>query len=564
MLSRLFVRNYAIIDESEIEFKDRLNILTGETGAGKSILIGSVNAALGEKVSRDMIRYGADHALIELDFTDIPEKTAQALKEHDIYPEDGEILISRKITASGKSICRINGETVTLEELKNCSSLLLDIHGQNEHHSLLKASSHIKILDQFAGPENDRLLGELKKEYDIWNRTAQELEAAMNTDNTKDTDSGYLEYALNEIRAAALKTGEDEELEDEFRILSNSKQIMEALSQSLQLVTDADGQNAGDLIGEAIRNMNRAVQYDENLSGLAEILENASALIYDFKHDAENYINKAENSSQRFAEVSERLDLINALKKKYARINGGIEEVLKYADDAEEKLKKLENFDEYLADLKKREAKERETCLALCERISGLRKKAADLLSERIGEELKSLNFAAARFSCRMDKLSKFTSTGFDSCEFMISLNPGEPDKPLVKVASGGELSRIMLAIKTVLADKDEIPSLIFDEIDTGISGRTAQKVSEKLGVLARTHQIICITHLAQIASMADAHYVIEKTNGKDSVRTEIRELSAEERVSELARILGGAEITNAVTENAREMIALANKIKNQ
>ncbi len=564
MLSRLFVRNYAIIDESEIEFKDRLNILTGETGAGKSILIGSVNAALGEKVSRDMIRYGADHALIELDFTDIPEKTAQALKEHDIYPEDGEILISRKITASGKSICRINGETVTLEELKSCSSLLLDIHGQNEHHSLLKASSHIKILDQFAGPENDRLLGELKKEYDIWNRTAQELEAAMNTDNTKDTDSGYLEYALNEIRAAALKTGEDEELEDEFRILSNSKQIMEALSQSLQLVTDADGQNAGDLIGEAIRNMNRAVQYDENLSGLAEILENASALIYDFKHDAENYINKAENSSQRFAEVSERLDLINALKKKYARISGGIEEILKYADDAEEKLKKLENFDEYLADLKKKEAKERETCLALCEKISGLRKKAAALLSERIGEELKSLNFAAARFSCRMDKLSKFTSTGFDSCEFMISLNPGEPDKPLVKVASGGELSRIMLAIKTVLADKDEIPSLIFDEIDTGISGRTAQKVSEKLGILARTHQIICITHLAQIASMADAHYVIEKTNGKDSVRTEIRELSAEERVSELARILGGAEITNAVTENAREMIALADKIKNQ
>ena len=564
MLSRLFVRNYAIIDESEIEFKNRLNILTGETGAGKSILIGSVNAALGEKVSRDMIRYGADHALIELDFTDIPEKTAQALKEHDIYPEDGEILISRKITASGKSICRINGETVTLEELKSCSSLLLDIHGQNEHHSLLKASSHIKILDQFAGPENDRLLGELKTEYDIWNRTAQELEAALNTDNTKDTDSGYLEYALNEIRAAALKTGEDKELEDEFRILSNSKQIMEALSQSLQLVTDADGQNAGDLIGEAIRNMNRAVQYDENLSGLAEILENASALIYDFKHDAENYINKAENSSQRFAEVSERLDLINALKKKYARINGGIEEVLKYADDAEEKLKKLENFDEYLADLKKKEAKERETCLALCEKISDLRKKAAALLSERIGEELKSLNFAAARFSCRMDKLSKFTSTGFDSCEFMISLNPGEPDKPLVKVASGGELSRIMLAIKTVLADKDEIPSLIFDEIDTGISGRTAQKVSEKLGVLARTHQIICITHLAQIASMADAHYVIEKTNGKDSVRTEIRELSAEERVSELARILGGAEITNAVTENAREMIALADKIKNQ
>ncbi|MCR5584763.1 MAG: DNA repair protein RecN [Lachnospiraceae bacterium] len=562
MLSRLFVKNYAIIDETEIEFKNGLNILTGETGAGKSILIGSVNAALGEKVSRDIIRYGADYALIELTFTAVPEKTCEELKERDIYPDDGEILISRKITAAGKSICKINGETVTLEELKNCSSLLLDIHGQNEHHSLLKASSHIKLLDKFAGSENDKLLSEMKNEYELWNKTSKELESALSTDISKDTDSTYLEFAINEIDTAALKEGEDVELEEEFKVLSNSKQIMEALSQSLQLVSDSESGNAGDLIGEAVRFLKKAVQFDEKLSELSDILENASSLIYDFKHNAENYINKPQNSAERFAEVPERLDVINNLKKKYAGINGSIGDVLKFADEAREKLKKLENFDEYLADLKKREEKERNTCLSICEKISALRKKAADMLSVRIGEELKSLNFVAAHFGAKLEKTSRFNATGNDSCEFMISLNPGEPEKPLVKVASGGELSRIMLAIKTVLADKDEIPSLIFDEIDTGISGRTAQKVSEKLGVLAGTHQIICITHLAQIASMADTHFVIEKTNGSSSVKTEIRELSDQDRITELARILGGAEITNTVLENAREMISLANDIK--
>jgi DNA repair protein RecN (Recombination protein N) len=562
MLSRLFVKNYAIIDKTEIEFKNGLNILTGETGAGKSILIGSVNAALGEKVSRDVIRYGADYALIELTFDRISQRTCEALKEFDIFPDDGEILISRKITAAGKSICKINGETVTLEELKNCSSLLLDIHGQNEHHSLLKASSHIKILDKFAGSENDKLLADLKIKYDDWSKTVKELDQALNTNVTKDTDGSYLEFALNEIRKAELKVGEDEELEEEYKVLSNAKQIMEALSQSLQLVSDDESGNAGDLIGEAVRVLNKAVQYDEKLSGLAEILESASSLIYDFKHDAESYINRTENSADRFMEVSERLDLINGLKKKYAGMNGSVEDVLKYAEEAEDKLKKLENFDEYLLELKSREEKERNECLKICDKISTLRKKAADILSKGIDEELKSLNFAAAKFECRWEELKKFTSNGRDSYEFMISLNPGEPMKPLVKVASGGELSRIMLAIKTVLADKDEIPSLIFDEIDTGISGRTAQKVSEKLGLLAGTHQIICITHLAQIAAMADSHYVIEKTNGKDSVKTEIRELDAEDRISELARILGGAEITNAVIENAREMISLACEIK--
>ncbi len=562
MLSRLFVKNYAIIDETEIEFKNGLNILTGETGAGKSILIGSVNAALGEKVSKDMIRYGADYALIELTFTDIGEKTCEALKELDIFPDDGEILISRKITAAGKSICKINGETVILEELKNCSSLLLDIHGQNEHHSLLKASSHIKILDKFTGSECEDLIAVLKNKYDVWNKTLKELNNALNTDAGKDTDGAYLEFALNEIKRADLKVGEDSELEDEYKVLSNSKQIMESLSQSLQLVSDSESGNAEELIGQAIHSMNKAVQFDEGLSGLSDILENAASLLYDFKHDAESYINKSENSEERFAEVSERLDVINNLKKKYARINGGLEEVLEFAEEAENKLKKLENFDEYLAELKKREEKERKECLELCEKISGLRKKAAELLSSRIGEELKSLNFAAAIFNCKLERLEKFTANGFDSCEFMISLNQGEPERPLVKVASGGELSRIMLSIKSVLADKDEIPSLIFDEIDTGISGRTAQKVSEKLGVLAGTHQIICITHLAQIASMADAHYVIEKTNGKDSVKTSIRELDADERINEIARILGGVEITNTVMENAKEMIALANEIK--
>ncbi len=561
MLNRLYVKNYAIIDETEVYFNDGLNILTGETGAGKSILIGSVNAALGAKTSRDVIRYGADYALIELGFNGLSDTLVKKLSDRDIFPDDGEIVISRKLTAAGKSICKINGETVTLENMREISGMLLDIHGQNEHQSLYRTASHIGFLDRYAGAEVQKKTEALSVQYKKWNEIKKELDAALDEASSKDRDLGYLEYASDEIEKAELVIGEDAKLEEEYRLLSNSKQIMEALSGAMHLVNDGDD-NASEKLDEAIRLLSKVSDYDARLMELQKLLEDASSMMSDFEHDACSYIDKTENMAERFSEVSERLDLINGLKKKYISVNGSIEELLDYAASAREKIEKYNNFDEYTEKLKKAEKTEKDKCLKICDELSTLREKAAKKLSEGISEALLDLNFASATFVCKLEKNEKFTANGQDACEFMISLNPGEPLKALAKIASGGELSRVMLAIKSVIADKDEIPSMIFDEIDTGISGRTAQKVSEKLALIAHTHQIICITHLAQIAAMADRHYLIEKTNFTDSVKTEIIELSDDERIEEIARILGGAEITETVTDNASEMIELAKKYK--
>ncbi len=562
MLSRLFVKNFAIIDETDVEFKEKLNILTGETGAGKSILIGSVNAALGEKTSKDIIRYGADYALVELDFTGITDEVKAMLSENDIYPDEDEIHISRKITKEGKSICRINGETVSISELKKCSALLIDIHGQNEHQSLLKASAHVGVIDKYAGDELKPYLEELKTEYENWNKVKKEIAYEKESAGKEDNDAGYLEFAINEIKSAALKQGEDEELSAEFKMLSNSKQIIDSLSKSLAAVSyDNDG-NAEDYINVALHSLSRVTEYDNRLFEMYNTLKSASDLLSDFKRDADSYLGDLENFESRFNEVEERLNRINNLKNKYAKINGSISDVLLYMENAEARLNKLNRYDEYIKDLEANEIRLRKKCLSVCERISDIRVKYGKDFCGKITDELKDLNFASPVFSLKAERSEYFTANGFDNMEFMISLNPGEPLKPLIRVASGGELSRVCLAIKTVLADKDEIPTLIFDEIDTGISGRTAQRVAEKMALLARSHQIICITHLAQIASMADTHFLIDKKLNENFVKTEIRELDEKERITEIARILGGATITDTVLDSAKEMISLASKIK--
>lgn len=562
MLSRLFVKNYAIIDESEVIFKDKLNILTGETGAGKSILIGSVNAALGQKTSRDVIRYGADYCAVELVFNNLSKKITDSLNELDIYPDEGEIIISRKITSAGKSICKINGETVSLEELKNCSSLLLDIHGQNEHHSLLKNSSHVKIVDKFAGEEVAALLSELSAKYSELVDIRKEKDEALKIGQTKETDVAYLEFAANEIESAKLVEGEDEELEDEYKVLSNKQQIAEALNASLMLAVEYDNGSASELLSNAVRALSKVTDYDKKLLEMSNLLESASELINDFGHEAASYIDSQDSAEERYRYVTERLDCINTLKKKYAGNEKSISAVLKYAEEARGNILRFSDTEAYIAELTEKENRLVSVCTALCERISDLRKKAANVLGNKISEVLNELNFSSAGFECSFERNEKFNAEGFDKVEFMVSLNQGEPMKPLVKIASGGELSRIMLAVKTVLADKDEIPTLIFDEIDTGISGRTAQMVSEKLAAISKHHQVICITHLSQIASMADTHFLIEKTDSGNFVKTSIREITGDSRVAEIARILSGAEVTDTVIENANEMIKLAEAVK--
>ena len=558
MLQSLHVKNFAIIDETEVDFREHLNIMTGETGAGKSILIDSVNAAIGAKVSKDIIRRGADYALVELTFSKLNSTTVELLKEKDIYPEEGMLVLSRKIMDSGKTVCKINGETVTAAILKEVAGYLIDIHGQQEHHSLLHKASHLRFLDRFAKEQLGTLPKQLEEAYKNWKNVKEELEGAVTDDAERNREMSYLAFAVEEIEGARLRIGEDADLEEEYKVLSNSKQIVEAVAGSLRVTKMADD-NAEELISRAQRYLSRVSEYDEKLQNLEEILTNMQDMLSDFNSQAEDYIESVEDAGERFYEVEQRLNIVNQLKGKYG---DSIAAVLAYKEECSLKIEKYNNYEAYLEKLRKEYKKAEDVCLLLCRQISEIRKKCAEKMTAAMKTALQNLNFSDVQFELPFEQLEQFNASGYDSCEFMISLNLGEALKPLTKVASGGELSRIMLAMKSVLAEQDEIPTLIFDEIDTGISGRTAQMVSEKLAGIGATHQILCITHLSQIASMADAHFLIEKSVEDGRTKTVIKELATEEIYMELARMLGGAEITPAVVQNAKEMKLLADKIK--
>ena len=558
MLQSLHVKNFAIIDETEVDFREHLNIMTGETGAGKSILIDSVNAAIGGKVSKDIIRRGADYALVELTFGELSSTMVEILKEKDIFPEEGMLVLSRKIMESGKSVCKINGETVTASILKEVAGYLIDIHGQQEHHSLLQKNSHLKFIDRFAKEALGTLPKQLEEAYKEWKAVKEELERAVVDEGERNREMSFLTFAVDEIEGARLRNGEDKELEEEYKVLSNGKQIVEAVSNSIRFTKDAED-NAEELISRAQRYLSKVSEYDVDLQHLEEILNNVQELLSDFNGQAEEYVSGMEESGERFYEVEQRLNVVNQLKGKYG---DSIEAVLAYKEECKEKIEKFINYDAYLEKLRKNYNRAEETCLSLCGQISGIRKEYANKMTAAMKEALQDLNFSDVQFELPFEKAEQFTSSGYDTCEFMISLNLGEVLKPLTKVASGGELSRIMLAMKSVLAEQDEILTLIFDEIDTGISGRTAQMVSEKMAQIGANHQILCITHLSQIAAMADAHFLIEKSVEDGRTKTEIRELKNEEIYMELARMLGGAEITEAVIQNAKEMKQLANHVK--
>lgn len=558
MLQSLHVKNFAIIDETEVDFREHLNIMTGETGAGKSILIDSVNAAIGAKVSKDIIRRGAEYALVELTFSDINSTMVEKLKERDIYPEEGMLVLSRKIMESGKSVCKINGETVTAAILKEVAGYLIDIHGQQEHHSLLQKASHLKFLDRFAKEQLGSLPKQMEEAYKVWKAVKAELDGAIVDEGERNREMSFLTYAVDEIENARLRIGEDEELEEEYKVLSNSKQIVEAVSGSIRFTKEADD-NAEELISRAQRYLSKVSEYDEQLQNLESILNSIQDMLSDFNGQAADYISNMEDSGERFYEVEQRLNVINQLKGKYG---DSIDAVLAYKEECSLKIEKYLNYESYLEKLRKDYKKAEETCLNLCEFISKIRKTNAAKMTAEMKKALQDLNFSDVQFELSFEQTGQFTASGYDACEFMISLNFGEALKPLTKVASGGELSRIMLAMKSVLADQDEIPTLIFDEIDTGISGRTAQMVSEKMAQIGAGHQILCITHLSQIAAMADAHFLIEKSVEDGRTKTEIRELDREEIYTELARMLGGAEITSAVLQNAKEMKQLADNVK--
>lgn len=553
MLISLYVKNFAIINEVEVVFGDKLNILTGETGAGKSIIIGSINAALGGKVSKDLIRTGADYALVELLFETEDETVFEIMRRQDIPIEGKQILISRKIMA-GRSTCRINGESVTATTLAEIAGRLIDIHGQHEHQSLLNKSKHLELVDRYARDEIADIKHELEQAYREYVKLRQEYDEAGIDEDKRIREMSFLEYELNEIASANLRPGEDEELAVRYKKLSNANTISEGL-QNVYRYMAYEPQAAGDSIGRALRQLMKLAEYDSSIEVLLNQLSDIDALVNDLNRDLAQYLQDMESPEEELNEVASRLDLINHLKSKYGN---SIEQILAYRKECEEKLEKYRDYDSYLQKLGRELEKAKSKVSELSERLSAIRQAKAKELTGRIKDALVALNFLDVRFEMDFKRLDHYTANGFDDAEFLISTNPGEELKALSRIASGGELSRIMLGIKSVLADKDEIESLIFDEIDTGISGRTAQKVSEQLALLSRDHQIICITHLAQIAAMADSHYVIEKQTDGVSTQTIIRELNEDEMIDELSRILGGVQITERVRESAREMKDLA------
>ena len=558
MLQSLHVKNLALIDETEITFKEGLNILTGETGAGKSVIIGSINLALGAKADKEMIRSGAEYALVELIFDVENERQRRAIRELELPVEEGQVILQRKIMPN-RSVCKVCGETVTARQLKQLAEILIDIHGQHEHQSLLQTGRQLEILDAYAGEDLDAPKASLKEVYRQYKKIQEELLSGEMDEETRRREVSLAEFECKEIEEAALTAGEDEEVEKAYQKMLYAQKIKEA-AVNVHALCGYEDNGMGSLMGRALREIRSVSAYDEALQEFEKQLLDMDGLLNDYNRAMAEYLTNLEFDAQLFEQTERRLNQLNHLKAKYGN---SVEEILSYYEQAQKSLAKYQDYDAYRMELSKKADTLFKQVLALCEEISRIRIKNADVLSDKMQQALVDLNFDHVAFQIQVTSDKERTGeNGYDQVTFLISTNTGEALKELTQVASGGELSRIMLALKTVLADKDEIETLIFDEIDTGISGRTAWKVSEKMGILGKGHQLICITHLPQIAAMADTHFYIEKQVTNDRSVTEIRQLNEKESVEELARMLGGALITENVLKNAEEMKDLARKTK--
>lgn len=558
MLANLHVKNLALIEEADISFKEGLNIITGETGAGKSIVIGSINYCLGEKASPEVIREGAEYALIELVFQVDRDDIVGEIKKMDLpIEEDGVLILSRKIMP-GRSAFKVCGETVTARQMKEIATLLIDIHGQHEHQSLLSEKEQAKILDAFA-PKG---LLDVKKELAIlvkeYNSLKKEKEDIENKAGNREREISLARYEVDEIEAAALIEGEEAELEKKYNRLKNSKKIMEYLGRVKSSIAEENG-NAIDLIGYASKDLAMAASLDDGILDISNRMMDVESLLSEISRDVDRYIEDMGFGDEEFDNISKRLDVINHLTIKYG---GSVKKVLEYYEERKAELEKLENLSEYIASLDFKIGDINKKILVLCNSAHEYREKIAKELSKEIENVLVDMNFLKVEFKIDVLARDSFNENGYDDVSFMISLNVGEKLRPIKDVASGGELSRIMLALKTVFAKYDRIESLIFDEIDTGISGKTAWKVSERMGVLATERQVICITHLPQIAAMADEHFMIEKCEESGRTLTTITRLSDDDKIREVSRLLGSDCVTEAALKNATELISLANDVK--
>lgn len=551
MLNNLKIENIAIIEQASIDFYPNFNCMTGETGAGKSIIIDSINAVLGEKTSRDLIRTGESKATVTAFFTDISQRTKQALDEMGIPSEDDDsLMISRVMTKDGRNTCRINGENVTVSMLKKIGFSLINIHGQADNQELMSPERHYTFIDAVA--DNSELICKYKNLYDEFLSVKSEIDRLTVDDSKKARQIDLLSYQIDELEKANLYVGEKDELLGRKRIINNSQKLCGALNEAYCALSGGDEYSgAVSMLFDAARALSTVSEFLPDAVKMAESVNDIAYTVDSYVSDINSYSDEMSFDERELADIEERLDLIYRLSKKYGNSE---EEMLDFLDKAKEELHNITYSDEMIAELNLKLSQLRKETQSAAEKLSESRKRAAEFFSGRIQDELSFLDMPETKFSVCFNE-TEFTETGIDDIEFLISANRGEEPKPLAKIASGGELSRIMLAIKSVLADKDDTDTLIFDEIDSGVSGRAAGKIALKINDVAKHRQVICITHLPAIASFADHHSLISKAVRGEKTYTSVRELDYNGRVEEIARIIGGNVNDKIHLESAKQLL---------
>ncbi len=560
MLINLYVKNLALIDEIDIDFDKGLTVLTGETGAGKSIILGAINIALGAKVTGDIVRDESKEAVAQLGFYFSDEKITDFLKHTDIQTDDDGNLIIRRSFFNGRSRFKVNGCDVTAAQVKEIAPYLLDLHAQRDNLRLLKEKEQLLLVDSFAGEEAQVLLSRMSEKLSEANIIKHRLDDLGGDTAARERELDLLKFEAEEIEAAGLKEGEDEELDVKFTKGENAGRIKASALSTIQMLS-GESSCVSSLLSDAIKNVTDIAELasDEEINNIKDMLYDADSIISDCVRELNSYAERIDTDEEEFATVTDRLNIYNKLKDKYRTDTKG---VLALLEEKQSRITELENADELLNVYKDRLSVLESEMGGVCKKLTLLRKKAAAVISDMLINAARDLNFNDIKFCIDITDIGGFTASGNNKAVFLISTNPGEVMKPLKDVASGGELSRIMLAFKTITADSDGTETLIFDEIDTGISGRTAQMVAEKMASVSRNRQIICITHLPQIAAMGDHHFLISKEADHNRTVTDIDQLDEEKRVSELSRLLGGGKITETVEKNAEEMLALARAFK--
>lgn len=562
MLQSLYLENIALIEKLGIELFPGFNVLTGETGAGKSIIIDAVNFVLGERTSRDLIRNGAARAKVEAVFNlNEGDAAFAALDALGIEYDGNELILSRELSAAGRNACRVNGTLVPVASLKSVSDTLVDIHGQHEHQALLDAENHISYLDAYCHAESLPIIEKIDAIVSRRSELMLKRNSGFASEREREREMDMLRYQIEEIASANLEAGEEERLNAEKTVLLNAERIRTALETAHMALSGAEEGSALSAIDTARRSMRDIAALNKDYEALGDKIEELYYAAEDISFVLRDTSENVESDMQRLEEIEQRLKLISDLKRKYGRT---VEDVIDFGKDAGTKLNELENAEALTAELDAKLDKLKAEYNVAADELSKVRRAAGDRLKRDVLNELKDLGMAKAMFDVALSDASggEPRKGGRETAEFMLSANPGEPLKPLEKVASGGELSRIMLCFKSIFADNDRVPTLIFDEIDTGISGRTAAVVGEKMLGIAKKHQVICVTHLAQIAALADAHLMVRKYDDGKNTFVETRQLNEEEKVQRIAQMMDGESDSPSALTHARELIARADKIK--